>query len=89
AFAKVEDNSTYLGRYMAGQAREQADQISNLSMTRAATVTLKAPGTTGAIGVGRVKTPVLAIVCKRELEIENFKPEDMFEIDAETKVAAG
>ena len=89
AFAKLEDNSVYEGRYMAGQAREQADQISNLSLTRAATVTFKAPGTTGAIGIGRVKTPVLAIVCKRELEIENFKPEDMFEIDAVTKVAAG
>lgn len=89
AFAKLEDNSVYHGRYMAGQAREQADQISNLSLTRAATVTFKAPGTTGAIGIGRVKTPVLAIVCKRELEIENFKPEDMFEIDAVTKVAAG
>ena len=26
------------------------------------------------IGVGRVKTPTLAIVCKRELEIRNFVP---------------
>lgn len=89
AFAKLEDNSLYHGRYMAGQAREQADQISNLSLTRAATVTFRAPGSRGAIGVGRVKTPVLGIVCRRELEIENFKPEDMFEIDAHTRVAAG
>jgi DNA topoisomerase IA len=27
------------------------------------------------IGIGRVKTPTLAIVCLRELEIRNFQPE--------------
>jgi DNA topoisomerase IA len=32
------------------------------------------------IGVGRVKTPTLAIVCKRELEIRNFVPVTYFEI---------
>ncbi len=89
AFAKLEPNSKYRGLYMAGQAREQADQTANLSLTRTATVTLKAPGSKGAIGIGRVKTPVLGIVCKRELEITDFKPENMFEIDADAKVAAG
>jgi DNA topoisomerase-3 len=89
SFNNLEPNSVYRGRYMAGQAREQADQTTNLSLTRTATVVLKAPGSKGAIGIGRVKTPVLGIVCKRELEINNFKPQDMFEIDAETEVADG
>lgn len=89
AFSKLEPNTNYRGRYMAGQAREQADQTTNLSLTRTATVTFKAPGSRGAIGIGRVKTPVLGIVCKRELEIENFVPQDMFEIDAQTAVEAG
>ena len=31
-------------------------------------------GARRVIGVGRVKTPTLAIVCKRELEIHNFVP---------------
>lgn len=89
AFANLEPNEKYRGLYMAGQAREQADQTTNLSLTRAATVSLKAPGAKGAIGIGRVKSPVLGIVCKRELEIKNFKPQDMFEIDADTSVANG
>jgi len=89
AFDNLHPNEKYQGLYMSGQAREQADQVTNLSSTRAATVLFKAPGTKGAIGVGRVKTPVLGIVCKRELEILNFKEQDMFEIDATTKVAAG
>jgi len=41
------------------------------------------------IGVGRVKTPTLAIVCKRELEIRNFVPIAYFELIAAAKVAGG
>ncbi|MBW3243396.1 hypothetical protein KUV57_12050 [Epibacterium sp. DP7N7-1] len=89
AFSNLRPNSEFRGLYMSGQAREQADQTTNLSLTRSATVALKRPGTRGAIGIGRVKSPVLGIICKRELEIENFKPQDMFEIDALTKVTAG
>ena len=51
-------------------------QIFNLSLTRTATKTLLAPGTRGVIGIGRVKTPTLGIVCLRELEILHFRPED-------------
>lgn len=89
AFANLRPNAEFHGLYMSGQAREQADQTSNLSLTRTATVTLKAPGAKGAIGIGRVKTPVLGIICKREKEIENFTPRDMYEIDAVTQVANG
>lgn len=89
AFAQLHDNARFAGLYQSGQAREQADQVSNLSLTRAATVSLRAAGSKGAIGIGRVKTPVLGIVCRREEEILAFKPEDLFEVDAETVVAGG
>jgi len=89
AFAKLQPNDAYRGLYLSGVAREQADQIANLSLTRAATVTLQAPGAKGAIGIGRVKTPVLAIVCQRELEIINFKPQNYFEIVARASTSAG
>ena len=46
-------------------------------------------GSRRVIGVGRVKTPTLAIVCKRELEIRNFVPIAYFEIVATAKVAGG
>ncbi|MCE6959249.1 recombinase RmuC [Cereibacter sphaeroides] len=89
AFGRLRPDREYRGLYDSGQAREQADQVTNLSLTRTATVTLKEPGAKGAIGIGRVKTPVLGIVCKRELEILNFKPQDLYEIDAGVKVTAG
>ena len=41
------------------------------------------------IGVGRVKTPTMAIVCRRELEIRNFVPTAYFEIVATAKVTGG
>jgi DNA topoisomerase-3 len=69
-------------------ARRQADQIYNLSLTRTATVIL-GRGARGVIGVGRVKTPTLAIVCKRELEIRNFVPLAYFEVVATANVAGG
>ncbi|MGI9490554.1 MAG: DNA topoisomerase [Geminicoccaceae bacterium] len=88
AFDRAKPNSTYRRLYAAAVARRQADQIYNLSLTRSATVIL-GRGARGVIGVGRVKTPTLAIVCKRELEIRNFIPEAYFEIVATAKVAGG
>jgi DNA topoisomerase III len=78
----------YARLYAAAVARRQADQIYNLSLTRTATVIL-GQGARRVIGVGRVKTPTLAIVCKRELEIRNFVPLAHFEIVAAAKVAGG
>src|SRR6202167_5122841 len=88
AFGRAKPNSEYARLYAAAVARRQADQIYNLSLTRTATVIL-GQGTRKVIGVGRVKTPTLAIVCRCELEIRNFVPLVYFEIVATAKVAAG
>jgi DNA topoisomerase III len=88
AFAGAKPNSEYASLYAAAVARRQADQIYNLSLTRTATVVL-GRGARGVIGVGRVKTPTLAIVCKRELEILNFVPLAYFEVVATATVAGG
>src|SRR3954469_3513711 len=89
AFAQLKPNGDLRPLYEAAVARQQADQIFNLSLTRTATKTLLGPGVRGVIGIGRVKTPTLGIVCLRELEIRNFQPEDYFEIVATATVAAG
>jgi DNA topoisomerase III len=88
AFGRAKPNAEYASLYAAAVARRQADQIYNLSLTRSATVIL-GRGARGVIGVGRVKTPTLAIVCKRELEIRNFVPIAYFEVIATAKVAGG
>jgi DNA topoisomerase-3 len=86
AFDRAKPNTEYARLYAAAVARRQADQIYNLSLTRTATVIL-GRGARCVIGVGRVKTPTLAIVCRRELEIQNFVPIAYFEVVATAKVA--
>ena len=89
AFDKLKPNRELRPLYEAAVARQQADQIFNLSLTRTATRTLLARGVKGVIGIGRVKTPTLAIVCLREIEIRDFRIEDYFEIVATAKVEDG
>jgi DNA topoisomerase-3 len=88
AFARAKPNREYAPLYAAAVARRQADQIYNLSLTRTATVTL-ASGQRSVIGIGRVKTPTLAIVCRRELEIRSFVPEPYHEVVATAAVPTG
>ena len=88
AFSRAKPNSEYAHLYAAAVARRQADQIYNLSLTRTATVIL-GRGARGVIGVGRVKTPTLAIVCERELDIRDFVPVSYYEVVATANVAGG
>ena len=88
AFAKAKPNVDYGNLYAAAVARQQSDQIYNLSLTRTATV-LIGRGQRAVIGVGRVKTPTLAIVCRRELEIRAFRPETYFEVTATAQAEGG
>lgn len=89
AFDKLKPNREMRPLYEAAVARQQADQIFNLSLTRTATRMLLSRGTKGVIGIGRVKTPTLAIACLREIEIRDFTVEDYFEIVAMASVEGG
>jgi len=88
AFASAKPNTAYENLYAAAVARQQSDQIYNLSLTRTATVLL-GRGERAVIGVGRVKTPTLAIVCRREIEIRAFRPQAYFEVVATAHAAGG
>ncbi|MGK9086230.1 DNA topoisomerase III [Brucella intermedia] len=89
AFANLKPNANYRPLFDSGMARVQVDQIYNLTLTRVATIKLRPPGWKSALGIGRVKTPTLGIVCKRELEIRNFVSRDFFEISATLNTAGG
>ena len=88
AFGRARPNSEHARLYAAAVARRQADQIYNLSLTRTATVRLGRDAR-GVIGVGRVKTPTLAIACKRELEIRDFVPIPYYEVAVAAEVEGG
>ena len=88
AFRRARPNGEHIRLYEAAVARRQADQIYNLSLTRTATVTL-GQGARGVIGIGRVKTPTLAIACRREIEIRDFVPVAYFEVAAMAQAEGG
>ena len=88
AFRRARPNGEHARLYEAAVARRQADQIYNLSLTRTATVTL-GRGSRGVIGIGRVKTPTLAIACRRELEIRDFVSVGYFEVVATAHAEGG
>ncbi len=66
--------------YAAGLARARADWMVGMSATRALSIMAQAEGYRGVLSVGRVQTPTLAIVVNRDIEIENFKPKDYYDV---------
>src|SRR5580693_5945576 len=71
-FAKLEE---------AARSRSEADWIVGMNATRAATIRLRS-SFDGAVSLGRVQTPTLAILARREQEIRDFKPEPYWVVDA-------
>jgi DNA topoisomerase III len=65
----------------AARSRSEADWIVGMNATRAATIRLRS-SFDGAVSLGRVQTPTLAIVARREEEIAVFKPEPYWLVDA-------
>ena len=65
----------------AARSRSEADWIVGMNATRAATIRLRS-SFDGAVSLGRVQTPTLAILARREQEIRAFKPEPYWVVDA-------
>jgi DNA topoisomerase III len=65
----------------AARSRSEADWIVGMNATRAATIRLRS-SFDGAVSLGRVQTPTLAILARREEEIRAFKPEPYWVVDA-------
>jgi DNA topoisomerase III len=65
----------------AARSRSEADWVVGMNATRAASIRLRA-AFDGAVSLGRVQTPTLALVARREEEIRNFKPEPYWLVEA-------
>ncbi|MEN6484788.1 MAG: DNA topoisomerase 3 [Syntrophobacteraceae bacterium] len=59
----------------AGQARQAADWLVGMNLSRAATLKLRERGKRDVFSVGRVQTAVLSLLVDRKRERERFKPE--------------
>ena len=79
AFARLRPLADYDALYDAARCRSQADWIVGLNATRYYTVRHRDAG--GRLwSVGRVQTPVLALIVRRDDEIRAFKPEPFWEL---------
>ena len=81
-FAELKDQSEYQHLYEAGMMRAIGDWLLGMNATRAYTIRY-ARGTgkdRQVLSVGRVQTPTLALVVKRQAEIKNFVPKTYWEL---------
>ncbi|MFL5992546.1 MAG: DNA topoisomerase 3, partial [Rubrobacteraceae bacterium] len=81
AFAHLRDGAELAKLEAAARSRSEADWIVGMNATRAATIRLRS-SFDGAVSLGRVQTPTLAILTRREEEIRAFKPEKYWLVDA-------
>ncbi|MCD8339062.1 MAG: DNA topoisomerase III, partial [Burkholderiales bacterium] len=73
----------------AAKSRSEADWLVGINGTRAMTAFNSQGRGFFLTTVGRVQTPTLALVVKREAEIQGFKPKDYWEVHADFAAASG
>jgi DNA topoisomerase-3 len=89
ALGAIRDGSSSEPMYWAAQARARADWLIGMNLTRAYTLRSRATGAKGVRSVGRVQTPTLALVVRRDREIEAFQVRTFYDIEAQASTATG
>lgn len=79
-FVNLKDGHDYDNLYRAAVARAEADWLVGMNGTRALTCKYNAQ-----LSCGRVQTPTLAMIAKREEEIRKFVPKEYYGISLETQ----
>ncbi|MGE7779986.1 DNA topoisomerase III [Peribacillus sp. NPDC097264] len=72
--------------YHEAYTRACADWVVGMNASRVYSILLKKKGVSDVFSAGRVQTPTLALIVKRELEIERFKSEPFWEVFADFKM---
>ncbi len=77
-FASLKPSAQYDNLYRSAQCRAEADWLIGLNVSRALTCKHNAQ-----LSAGRVQTPTLAMIVKREEEILKFRPKEYFTVKAD------
>ena len=77
-FKALVPSADYDGLYHAAKCRSEADWVVGLNATRFFTVEYGKRNL--LLSLGRVQTPILAMIVNRDLEVEFFKPKDFWEV---------
>jgi DNA topoisomerase-3 len=81
AFSELRPADEFAALEAAARSRSESDWIVGMNATRAATIRLRS-SFDGAVSLGRVQTPTLAIITRREEEIRAFRPEPYWLVGA-------
>src|ERR1700759_76459 len=80
AFGDLRPGAELSSLEQAARSRSEADWMVGMTATRAATIRLRS-SFDGAVSLGRVQTPTLAILARRGEEIRGFNPEACWVVD--------
>ena len=90
ALNDLRDNEDFLPLKLSALARARADWLIGMNLSRAYTLAARRAGYARLVlPIGRVKTPTLALVVRREREIEHFTPATYYLVDALFRTEAG
>ncbi len=85
ALVGLKDNRQFAPLSISALARTRADWLYGINLTRAYTVQGRKVGFDGLLSVGRVQTPLLGLVVRRDLEIANFVSKPFYEVLAHVR----
>ena len=89
SLSSLRSNQEFAALSISALARSRADWLYGMNLTRAYSILGQKSGFHGVLSVGRVQTPVLALVVNRDREISEFRPHDYFQVDAHLKTDDG
>lgn len=81
ALQNLRDNKEFIGMRDSARARSEADWLVGMNLTRAYTLRARDAGYSSVLSIGRVQTPTMALVVRRENEIQNFKATKHFGLE--------
>ena len=87
ALQNMRSNREFLGLSISALARSRADWLYGLNLTRAYTLLGQRSGYNGVLSVGRVQTPVLGLVVRRDEDIAQFISKPFYEVSARLKTS--
>lgn len=83
SLADLRDNKDFRPLKDSALARSRADWLMGMNLSRAYTLAARRQGHKGVFPVGRVKTPTLALVVRRQRELDNFRPVTYYLVKAD------
>ena len=89
AVSQLRDNREFKALSTSALARSRADWLYGINLTRAYTLQGQLAGYKGVLSVGRVQTPVLGLVVRRDQAIATFVSKPFYEVWANLQTEKG